>query len=78
MNKVLEICERMVRVDRLIKSSRDAKVRAVLRGEYKKLADQLEAHSKEWSGYPDPKDPDNFWIDDKTGERVNARTGKRT
>ena len=32
----------------------------------------------EWSGYPDPDDPDNFWIDDATGERVNAETGERT
>ncbi len=33
---------------------------------------------EEWSGTPDPKDPDNFWIDDETGERVNAKTGERT
>jgi hypothetical protein len=33
---------------------------------------------KEWSGSPDPSDPDNFWIDDDTGERVNAVTGERT
>ena len=33
---------------------------------------------KEWSGSPDPSDPDNFWIDDVTGERVNAKTGERT
>jgi hypothetical protein len=32
----------------------------------------------EWSGSPDPTDPDNFWIDDETGERVNAETGERT
>ncbi len=32
----------------------------------------------EWSGSPDPLDPDNFWIDDDTGERVNATTGERT
>jgi hypothetical protein len=31
----------------------------------------------EWSGSPDPVDPDNYWIDDKTGERVNAKTGER-
>ena len=31
-----------------------------------------------WSGTPDPKDPDNFWIDDETGERVCAKTGERT
>lgn len=33
---------------------------------------------KEWQGSPDPVDPDNFWIDDKTGERVNAHTGERS
>lgn len=26
----------------------------------------------EWSGSPDPVDPDNYWIDDKTGERIRA------
>ena len=25
-----------------------------------------------------PTDPDNFWIDDVTGERINAETGERT
>lgn len=34
--------------------------------------------TEDWSGSPCPKDPDNFWIDDKTGERVNAQTGERT
>lgn len=33
---------------------------------------------KDWSGSLCPIDPDNFWIDDKTGERVDARTGERT
>jgi hypothetical protein len=33
---------------------------------------------REWSGSPDPADPDNFWIDDATGERVNAETGERS
>jgi hypothetical protein len=32
----------------------------------------------EWSGFPDPTDPDNFWIDDVTGERVNASSGERS
>jgi len=32
----------------------------------------------EWRASPDPKDPDNFWIDDSTGERVCAATGART
>ena len=31
-----------------------------------------------WSGHPDPDDPDNYWIDDQTGERVCAKTGERT
>ena len=31
-----------------------------------------------WSGSPCPKDPDNYWIDDVTGERVSALTGERT
>lgn len=26
----------------------------------------------EWTGSPCPLDPDNFWIDDATGERVPA------
>lgn len=34
--------------------------------------------TKEWSGYCDPCDPANFWIDDETGERVDAITGLRT
>lgn len=32
----------------------------------------------EWSGSPCPLDGDNFWMDDETGERVNAETGERT
>ena len=36
------------------------------------------AENGDWSGSPDPADPDNFWIDDETGERVNAHTGERT
>ena len=31
-----------------------------------------------WSGSPDPADPDNFWIDDDTGERVCAHCGARS
>lgn len=27
----------------------------------------------EWSGHPAPDDPDNYWIDDKTGKRIKAR-----
>lgn len=36
------------------------------------------ATTAEWSGSPCPADPDNFWIDDATGERVDARTGERS
>lgn len=43
-----------------------------------KDAGQDEMPELEWTGHPDPRDPDNFWIDDKTGERVNAKTGERT
>lgn len=35
------------------------------------------SNSKEWSGSPCPKDPDNFWIDDETDERVDAHSGAR-
>ena len=35
------------------------------------------AIEREWTGSPDPTDPDNFWIDDLTGERVCAATGQR-
>lgn len=34
--------------------------------------------NREWTGSPDPTDPDNFWLDDETGERVSAETGERT
>lgn len=34
-------------------------------------------HPKEWSGSPCPLDPDNYWADDETGERVSAVTGER-
>lgn len=32
----------------------------------------------EWGGSPDPLDPDNYWIDDQTGERIDAKTGERS
>jgi hypothetical protein len=35
-------------------------------------------NATEWPGYPDSKNPDNFWIDADTGERVCVKTGKRT
>lgn len=31
----------------------------------------------EWSGSPCPLDPDGWWQDDATGERVSAATGER-
>jgi hypothetical protein len=34
--------------------------------------------AEEWSGSPDPADPDNFWLDDATGERICALTGERS
>lgn len=36
-----------------------------------------EPTADEWSGYCDPCDPANYWIDDETGERVSAETGER-
>jgi hypothetical protein len=38
----------------------------------KMFGEPKKAAPKEWSGSPCPDDPDNFWIDDKTGERVPA------
>ena len=32
----------------------------------------------EWSGSPDPCSPDDYWIDDKTNERVSTVTAERT
>lgn len=34
--------------------------------------------SDDWPASLCPIDPDNYWIDDETGERVNAHTGERT
>lgn len=31
----------------------------------------------QWSGSPDPNDPDNFWIDDATGQRIPAQPEPR-
>lgn len=31
-----------------------------------------------WEASLDPCDPDNYWIDDLTGERVDALTGERS
>ena len=35
------------------------------------------ANSREWSGSPAPEAPDTWWVDDATGEYVNAETGER-
>lgn len=43
-----------------------------------RIVPQGVALESKWSGRPDPDDPDNYWIDDATGERVNAETGERT
>ena len=32
-------------------------------------------NDREWSGTPDPNDPDNFWINDATKLRVCAHCG---
>ena len=34
-------------------------------------------NTKDWNGSPCPLNPDNYWMDDDTGERVNAWTGER-
>jgi hypothetical protein len=52
-------------------------IKASLKAIGKELA-SIQHIGEEWSGSPDPKDPDNFWIDDVTGERVNAATGERS
>lgn len=39
---------------------------------------QLSKRPDKWSGTPYPVDPDNFWVDDVTGELVNAKTGERS
>lgn len=36
------------------------------------IAGTSEPNRCSWSGYPDPEDPDNYWIDDETGERRKA------
>ena len=35
---------------------------------------ELESEADEWTGSPCPDDPDNYWINDKTGERINANS----
>lgn len=41
-------------------------------------SDSRSAPVGEWSGSPCSEDPDNCWIDDATGEHVNATTNERT
>lgn len=43
-----------------------------------KEARQAKAAPREWSGSPCDRAPDNCWIDDETGEHVNATTCERT
>jgi len=31
----------------------------------------------EWDGSPAPEAPDDYWVDDDTGEYIDARTGER-
>ena len=38
----------------------------------------LNHENHEWSGSLDPVEPDLYWVDDDTDERVNAKTGERT
>ena len=46
--------------------------------DYQADPEGLTGAEREWSGSPDHDDPDNYWIDDDTGERVCAETGART
>lgn len=49
------------------------------KGALKRLAAVIKARNeREWSASPCPQDPDNFWIDDRTGERVKAPDGAPT
>lgn len=59
------------RMDKIWAAAKDAQTRF-------NSTSRTEDKPADWSGSPDPLDPDNFWIDDNTGERVNARTGGRT
>jgi hypothetical protein len=38
----------------------------------------MPAEPPEWWGSRDPSDPDNYWICEHTGERLNIHTGERT
>ena len=57
-------------------ASNGGSLNPLTRDEIDDLCERL--NCEEWLGSPDPDDPDNFWIDDETGERVNAHTGERT
>ena len=37
----------------------------------------MNASENEWSGSPSPEAPDTWWVDDETGEYVNAETNDR-
>lgn len=43
MSAVLKLAEQMVKLDRLIKTTRDSKLREIMRDEYKRLTDQVQA-----------------------------------
>jgi hypothetical protein len=51
--------------------------RKLKRGKHAANKGQNKMNSDKWNGSPCPYDPDNFWIDDETGERVDAETGAR-
>lgn len=38
---------------------------------------EMDAMNNEWSGSPAPEAPDEWWVDDETGEYVSAETGER-
>lgn len=42
------------------------------------VGDEQAPVAREWNGSPCPRDPDNCWIDDETGEHVSAVTFART
>jgi hypothetical protein len=37
----------------------------------------MDKQAKEWSGSPADEAPADWWVDDDTGEYINAETGER-
>jgi uncharacterized protein YxjI len=37
----------------------------------------MQQNTTQWSGAPWQGDPDNYWVDDETGELVRASDGSR-